>query len=306
MPPAAPAHPSRVTAHAISAYLALWAASVTLLYQREHSSIAEPILIFLVLGVGFSLVAWLFTRSARPLPFQVRHPLPESLFLGVWLLVILAWLTWGIPSSDTAPGSTQLLLSTIKKLLIFVILPFAGFILFWHYRPSELLPSAPARHLPITLGMSAIMLAFQCIFGAGLHQIRDAHLPVTTLLIGTPLAFLFLMLETGLVEEFFFRVLLQSRLEALLKSVPAGILSSALLFGLVHAPGLYLRTAHTNESLGPNHSLLAAIAYSIAYTSVAGIFLGVLWARTRNLFLIVTVHAATDILPNLVSLIHTF
>ena len=75
----------------------------------------------------------------------------------------------------------------------------------------------------------------------------------------------------------------------------------ALLFGLAHAPGLHFPSAATLESLGPHPSWLAAIGYSLAVTSVAGIFLGVLWIRTRNLS-VVLVHAAGDLLPNLVQL----
>ena len=41
-----------------------------------------------------------------------------------------------------------------------------------------------------------------------------------------------------------------------------------------------------------------AIGYSIVITSVAGFFLGVLWARTRNFLVLVLVHAAADLLPN--------
>jgi membrane protease YdiL (CAAX protease family) len=41
-----------------------------------------------------------------------------------------------------------------------------------------------------------------------------------------------------------------------------------------------------------------AVGYSIVVTSVAGFFLGVLWARTRNFAVVVVVHAAADLLPN--------
>ena len=42
-----------------------------------------------------------------------------------------------------------------------------------------------------------------------------------------------------------------------------------------------------------------AVGYSVVITSVAGFFLGVLWARTRNFALVVTVHAMGDLLANL-------
>jgi hypothetical protein len=97
-----------------------------------------------------------------------------------------------------------------------------------------------------------------------------------------PLVFLWLVLEVSVVEEFFFRVLLQSRLSAALRSELGGIVLMSLIFGLVHAPGLYLRTSVTQEGLSAHPSFPMAVGYSIVITSVAGFFLGVLWARTRN------------------------
>jgi membrane protease YdiL (CAAX protease family) len=53
----------------------------------------------------------------------------------------------------------------------------------------------------------------------------------------------------------------------------------------------------TQEGL-QHPSLLMAVGYSIVVTSVAGFFLGALWARTRNFAVVVVVHAAADLLPN--------
>jgi membrane protease YdiL (CAAX protease family) len=49
-----------------------------------------------------------------------------------------------------------------------------------------------------------------------------------------------------------------------------------------------------------------AIGYSIVMTSLAGLFLGVLWMRTKNFAVVVIAHAATDLLPNLVPLVKAF
>jgi len=54
----------------------------------------------------------------------------------------------------------------------------------------------------------------------------------------------------------------------------------------------------TQEGLPAHPALWMAIGYSIVITSVAGFFLGVLWARTRNLAVVVLVHAAADLLPD--------
>jgi membrane protease YdiL (CAAX protease family) len=141
------------------------------------------------------------------------------------------------------------------------------------------------------------MLAFQSVLGRGLQDIRNAHLPGAMLAYGVPLTFVWLALEAGVVEEFFFRVLLQTRLSAVLKSDLGAIVIMSLLFGLAHAPGLYLRASLTQEGL-QHPSVLMAVGYSIVITSVAGFFLGLLWARTRNFAVVVVVHAMCDLLPN--------
>ncbi len=51
---------------------------------------------------------------------------------------------------------------------------------------------------------------------------------------------------------------------------------------------------------------MMAVGYSIVMTSLAGLFLGVLWIRTRNLAVLIIVHAATDFLPNLTEWIRAF
>ena len=80
----------------------------------------------------------------------------------------------------------------------------------------------------------------------------------------------------------------------------------ALLFGLAHAPGFIFRHAGTVESIGSNPSVADAVAYSIAVLSIGGIYLGVVWARTKNLFALMIIHAATDLLPNFPHFVRTW
>ena len=101
-----------------------------------------------------------------------------------------------------------------------------------------------------------LMTLFQLFVGQGVAPIRSGTYSATQLLWGLPLAFAWLLVEVGLVEEFFFRAFVQSRVAAYLKSESAGIVIAALLFGLAHAPGLYLRGAGANSELGSDPSLL--------------------------------------------------
>jgi len=113
--------------------------------------------------------------------------------------------------------------------------------------------------------------------------------------------YVWLVLDVGVVEEVCFRGFLQTRLAAWAGSQLAGLVAMALLFGLAHAPGFYLRPALSGEHVGTHPSLLLAVGYSVVYTSAAGLLYGVLWLRTRNLWVVVLVHAAQDWLPAVAS-----
>jgi membrane protease YdiL (CAAX protease family) len=195
----------------------------------------------------------------------------------------------------------------VAKLAFFVAVPAWIMMSQFGYRWRELTPlSLPTSHVLAFVGMAGLLLAFQAAAGRGLRDVAAAHVPSETLVFGMPLVFLWLVLEVGVVEEFFFRVLLQSRLSAALRSELGAIVVMSVLFGLIHAPGLYLRTSVTQEGLLAHPPLWMAIGYSIVITSVAGFFLGVLWSRTRNFIVLVLVHAAADLLPNTLPTLRAF
>jgi membrane protease YdiL (CAAX protease family) len=222
---------------------------------------------------------------------------------------LVFFLTWGIDALKVGvPREPWQMLGMLgAKLALFVLVPLLLFYAFGKYRISELMPASPnSKHLRVALWMSLVLILFQTVFGRGISEIRHSGLPVWAVAVSLPFAYVWLLVEVGLVEEFFFRVLLQSRLSAMLRSEVTGILLMALLFGLAHAPGLHFRSAVTLEGLGPHPSWLVAIGYSIAVTSIAGIFLGILWARTRNLLVVMLVHAAGDLLPNIVQFVRAW
>jgi hypothetical protein len=105
---------------------------------------------------------------------------------------------------------------------------------FWDciYSFGYLLVYAKAR-----LGMALIMILFQAVFGRGLSEILHSGLPAWTLLLGVPFTYVWLLVEVGLVEEFFFRCLLQSRLSTVLRSKAGGIVLASLLFCPRALPG---------------------------------------------------------------------
>jgi uncharacterized protein len=291
----------------LGAYFALWAVVLLFLRRFEEFETSEAFAALVILGVIFPALAILVTRSVLPLPHVVRRPGIEVAFLLMYL-VFVAWVLVSgfgrIADIRTEPLHSVVLLTV--KLVAFVAVPATITLALGHYRIAELMPiSLRWRDLRPALWMSVAVLLMQSLLGRGLHDIRDAHLPVWLLAAATPLSFVWLMVEVGVVEEFFFRVLLQERLAAVLRSPWGGLVLAAVLFGLVHAPGFYLRPAATQEALGSHPSLFLAVGYSVVLTSLAGLFLGVLWMRTKNFAALVIVHAAGDLLPNLAPLVKT-
>lgn len=278
----------------VAGYLALYFLTLGLLVRYEQFDFVEPLFALVLMGGGFTLIAWLLTRRSEPLPVSEprRGLLP-------YLLLITAFVTWGLGALPEAQPLRDVL-ATLTKLLVFVAVPW---LLFDRTRPPLRMNR---RDAIITIAMSAVLILFQFAFGRGPAVISDAHLPIGTLIGAIALAFVWLAIEAGLVEEYFFRRLLQTRLESLTRSRAGGIVITALLFGLVHAPGLYLRPSHTGEDFASPPSLLFAIGYAIVILSPSGFFLGVLWTRTRNLAIVVAVHAATDLIPNVIELAQHF
>jgi len=299
MKPHADGHHTGITL--LASYLGLYLATLWAMHRAANFDIVEPLLVLTILGVGFSLTAWFFTLRAVPLHYRVFSPRRELAAVTAWLVPMVAFVTWGLgPLRRYVPSDPAHAVAVLAaKLLVFVIFPAIVMRAAFGYSLWQLAPSSvQRRHLFAALGISALLLAFQAVLGRGLRDIAGAHLPATTLLWGLPLTFVWLALEAGVVEEFFFRVLLQTRLSAALKSELGAVVLMSLIFGLAHAPGIYLRTSLTQEGLR-NPSLLMAVGYSIVVVSAAGFFLGVLWARTRNFALVVAVHAMGDLLPNL-------
>jgi len=299
------AYRTRFTGFALLAcYIALYAAVLSAMSRWGGFDPSNALGVAAVLGVGFSLIAWAVTIGVKPLPYAVIQPARELMLLAIYFIALTVFVTWGFDwlRRTFAADPAQAFVLLTAKLITFVALPFWLMRSHFGYQWSDLAPSGfKLRPVLTMVAMSALFLGFQAVAGRGLRDIRAAHVPTQTLLWGMPIAFLWWTLEAGVVEEFFFRCLLQSRLSAMLRSELGGIVIASLLFGLMHAPGLYLRTSITQEGLPPHPPLWMAVGYSIVLTSTAGFVFGVLWSRTRNFALIAVVHGAGDLLPDFVT-----
>ncbi len=299
--------------------LALYGVSLAVLWRNPSFGHEDAIAELIIFGFAFPLLAWLTTLRAKPLTVTVRRSSAEMWLLFACLVGVSLYLVWGAALSETLVPANWLTSPRAKffvvlarKLIVFVAIPFVLFRTVFGYRWRDFglqfagLRALAGNHLPVVLILSALILVFQYFLGGGAAPIRRGEFHAVQLVIGLPLCFGWLFLEAGLVEEFFFRALLQARLAAWCKSEVSGVALMALLFGLAHAPGFILRHAGLEEAIGANPSPVDSIAYSIVVLSVGGIFLGIVWARTKNLFAVMFIHAATDLLPNLKEFVTTW
>ena len=273
-------------------YLAAWTASAAALGSWE-----EPLFVLAILGGAMPAIAWISTRGVRT-AFTAPQPPRLAAVLAYLAIFSIGVLGFGFTALRTGipEGPAREIAILAVKLATMTALPL-------------LLFRAPlSRRIPVKplIAVGTALLAFQAVFGRGLKTLGELHPSPATLAWAIPACFLWLCLEVGVTEEGLFRAVLQTRLAGALRSEAAAIFAAALLFGLAHAPGLYLRGAYAMEGLRSPPTATWAIAYSIAVISPAGFVFGVLWSRTRSFALLVVLHALADLLPNLAPFIRDF
>jgi uncharacterized protein len=299
--------------------LLLYVASFTVLLRNKNFEPGDALIVLVLFGIIFPALAWLATLRAVPLSISV-HPTAREMLVLVACIVALSvyliggpqWIDQHLPNTWIDSPEIKFFITLAEKLIIFVLIPFAIFRSAFGYRlrdfglQTEGLRALRGNHLPMVLIIGGALLAFQFFLGNGAAPIRQGKFSAAQLLLGLPLCFAWLVIEVGLVEEFFFRALVQSRLAAWFRSEVSGIVLMSLVFGLAHAPGFIFRGAGMVEGLGANPTALEATAYSIVVLAVSGILFGVMWARTKNLIALMLLHAAGDLLPNFAQFINVW
>jgi membrane protease YdiL (CAAX protease family) len=299
--------------------LILFVCSFALLLRNKSFEATDAVVVLIVFGIAFPLIAWIATRRAIPLSISVQTNKSQLIVLIAYIVFLSVYLIGGpqsidqhLPSSWIDSAQTRFFITLAKKLVVFVAIPFAIFRFGFGCRlhtfgiQREGLRALHRGHLPVVLVVGGAFVAFQYFFSGGGASFRQEHFTAYQLLLGLPLCFIWLLVEAGLVEEFFFRALVQSRFAAGFKSEVSGIALMSLIFGLAHAPGFIFRHAGEVEGLGANPSVIDAIAYSIVVLAISGLVFGVIWTRTKNLFAVMLIHAAGDLLPNFADFAHTW
>jgi uncharacterized protein len=152
--------------------------------------------------------------------------------------------------------------------------------------------------------MGLIILGLVCVITPSLKHISGIPPTFDIMIWAMPLGYLWMTLEAGVTEEFLFRAVAQTRFTAWLNSAWAGVFLTSVIFGLAHAPGLFMRGGPDVD--GWSTDPFQVIAHTIAVLSPIGLLFGLIYARTKSLLLVILLHGLVDVLPNLADFVETW
>ena len=292
---------------AVAGYLTLWAACTGYL-AFKGADWTFPIVSLVLFGTVLSALGWWLTRKTDAPQVAVVNPPRQLLWLAGYLLFYAFGLIgWGLGAVKAAVGDPALRewAELSYKLVIHVAIP-AGLIAWLGGSLAHTFDHGLKRRgVLVALAVFAVlMFALLAVVSPSLKELSDTGTHGFAALGWIAAAWLWVSLEAGLCEEYLFRASLQSRLSAWIGSPLAAILGSSVLFALIHWPGLYLRGGPGVD--GWSSDPLQVAAFTIAALSPLSVMIGVLWARTRSLVLVVLVHGAVDALPHAAEMVKAF
>ena len=286
------------TARATALYLVVWLACVIYL-AISHGNFLFPISSLILFGVVLTGVAVWLTRRTNAPPVPVARPRQESLVIFGYLLVyafILFGPVSGIVKRTLAPGPAQEFVVLAYKLAVHVVIPALLIRAVRGHLKGILDAGLRRRGVLLTLGVfSSLMIVLVALLNSLFDQLGAKGISIPAAAGWILAAWIWMALEAGVTEEFLFRGLLQTRLNAWLGSAPMAIVLTAIIFALVHVPSFYLRGGAAMARQAAD--LPQIIALSISSLGPIAIMLGTLWHRTRSFLLIVLVHGAIDAMP---------
>jgi len=285
---------------AAAAYALLWGGSTAYLYATGGDW-STGVFVALIFGLGLGGVAWLLTRGANAPRIEVKRPALESgsviAYLALYAVLFLGFgMTW---ARQVLPeGQQQELLVLALKLSVHIVLPAILLVLLGaKLAPIAQLGLSGRKFWRTLIVLGVIILALVCVITPSLKLISGIPPTFETMIWAVPLGFIWITLEAGACEEFLFRGVLQTRLTAWFNSAWAGVIVTSILFGLAHAPGLFMRGGPGVD--GWSTDPLQVVAHTIAVLSPIGLTFGLIYARTKSLLLVILLHGLVDVLPNL-------
>jgi uncharacterized protein len=288
-------------------YATLWGGSTAYLFATGGDW-TSGVFILAIFGLALNGVAWLLTRGANAPRIEVARPQLESFavlaYLAFYAVAFTGFgMTWARQAFPPGPEQEGLVLGL--KLLMHVVLPAILLIVLG----AKLGPIAQAglsgsKFWRTLIVMGLIILALVCVITPSLKQISGIPPTFDIMIWAMPLGYLWMTVEAGVTEEFLFRAVAQTRFTVWLKSAWAGVFLTSVIFGLAHAPGLFMRGGPGVD--GWSTDPFQVIAHTIAVLSPIGLLFGLIYARTKSLLLVILLHGLVDVLPNLADFVETW
>ncbi len=154
--------------------LILYAFAFGVLLRNKSFEVSDAIVVLIVFGIVFPFIAWIATRRAIPLSISVTPSKSQLIVLIGYIILLSAYLIGGpqwidqhLPSSWTESVRIKFFITLTKKLVVFVVIPFAIFRFGFGYRirdfgiQREGLRALLRNHLPVVLAVGGAFLAFQ-------------------------------------------------------------------------------------------------------------------------------------------------
>jgi hypothetical protein len=166
--------------HILIGGLILYACAFAVLLRNKSFDATGAVVVLIVFGIVFPLIAWIATRRAIPLSISVK-PSKYELTLLIGYIIVLSvyliggpqWIDQHLPSSWIESAQINFFITLAKKLLVFVIIPLAIFRFSFGYRIRDFgiqrdgLHALVRSHLPVVLAVGGAFLAFQYFLSGG-------------------------------------------------------------------------------------------------------------------------------------------
>ena len=227
---------------------------------------------------GIMFVYWFFTRRREMELLPVRKPIIET---AIALALVLLWMVFRVGQYANWYELPQVGFFSIKdiyetivpKMFEMVLVPLALWLVL-RYRPRELALRANSRDwIPSIIPIAALIF-----FGLQNNKPQEWWESV-----------IYFYLGAGLPEEFLFRGLVQTRLEALVKNPAWSLYLAAFVFGASHLP--------INLANAPATNWLSAFESAFTFQMSVGFALGFAFQRVRNVIPLTVIHTLINAVP---------
>jgi len=246
-------------------------------------------------------------QRVKAADMRIKEPGKETvLALSFSVLYVFAAAATGLlirscpmPILGAARFTDDLWYALFFKTGLLLVVPAAWFLL-RGYKPADLLPGWKISGGTVLWAVLAFAMGASLNMGR-LHFIGEAAPGFTTggllarAFIGAALA----LLAAGIPEEFFFRGILQTRLE-LSFGRAASVLLTSVLFTAWHLPTRFLLSSGVEGEAGDLDSVLLGTG---APVFVVSLVFCLLWDRYRSLVPLIAAHFGIDLIPAVISML---